>query len=149
LLAVNVWLMPTAGWTNRTLCLRCAFDGDVRHRYVADYAPLRLVADYLNRNLPDARVGFLMLNGPSPSGYVGYSRAANWHDVEAFAPFARATTADDVAAVARRFALTHAVFVDRADGVADRVLLAFRDRDTTPVARIGNYVVAAIRHDSP
>jgi dolichyl-phosphate-mannose-protein mannosyltransferase len=149
LLAVNVWLMPTASWTNRTLCLRCAFDDDVRHRYVADYAPLRLVADYLNRNLPDARVGFLMLNGPSPSGYVGYSRAANWHDVEAFAPFARATTADDVAAVARRFALTHAVFVDRADGDADRVLLAFRDRDTTPVARIGNYVVAAIRRDSP
>jgi hypothetical protein len=47
----------------------------------------------------------------------------------------------------RRFRLTHAVFVDHTDDPFDRVLVTYRDRETTPVARIGNYVITAIRAD--
>lgn len=141
---VNVWLMPSASWANRTLCLRCAIDEDARRDYVADHAPLRLVADYLNRNLPQARVGFFVLNAAAPAGFVGYSRAANWHDTQAFPVLASATTIDDVASIVRRFHLTHAVFANRPRAL-DRVLIEYRDRDTTPVAQIGNYVVTAIR----
>jgi hypothetical protein len=61
-----------------------------------------------------------------------------------FSALAAARTPDDVAAVARRFRLTHAVFVAHSTDPLDRVLLEYRDRDTTPVARIGGYVVAAI-----
>ena len=142
---LNASLMPTASWSNSTLCLRCSQDVDARRTYVARYAPLRIVADYLNRNLADARVGFFVLNAPAPSGFVGYSRAANWHDVGAFRALTTARNADDVAAFARRFGLTHAVFVAQSTDPFDRVLLEYRDRDTTPVARIGGYVVAAIR----
>jgi 4-amino-4-deoxy-L-arabinose transferase-like glycosyltransferase len=141
---VNSSLMPTASWPNTTLCLRCSQDADARRAYVARYAPLRIVADYLNRNLADARVGFFVLNAPAPSGFVGYSRSANWHDAGLFSALAAARTPDDVAAVARRFRLTHAVFVAHSTDPLDRVLLEYRDRDTTPVARIGGYVVAAI-----
>lgn len=145
----NVWLMPAGMWSNATLCLPCAFDDGKRNAYIERYAPLRTVADYLNRNLAHARVGFLIFNAPAPSGYVGYSRSANWHDTQAFAAFAAATTVDDVTAVVRRFRLTHAVFVDRPEGSLDRALLEFRDRRTTPVAHIGNYIIAAIRQDAP
>lgn len=141
----NLWLMPSANWANATLCIRCAQDADARRAYVARYAPLRIVGDYLNRNLPDARVGFFVLNAAGASGFVGYSRAANWHDNPVFRDITAATTSDDVAAIVRRFRLTHAVFVDRSDNPFDRVLIEYRDRETTPVARIGNYVITAIR----
>lgn len=143
----NLWLMPSASWTNATLCIRCAQDAGAWREYVARYAPLRLVGDYLNRNLPDARVGFFVLNAAGASGFVGYSRAANWHDTPVFRGITGATTSDDVAAIVRRFRLTHAVFVDHTDDPFDRVLVTYRDRETTPVARIGNYVITAIRAD--
>jgi hypothetical protein len=141
----NLWLMPSASWTNATLCIRCSQDADARRTYVARYAPLRLVADYLNRNLPHARVGFFVLNAAGASGFVGYSRAANWHDNQVFRGVQAARTSADVAAIVRRFRLTHAVFVDRSDNPFDHVLIEYRDRETTPVARIGNYVITAIR----
>ena len=143
----NLWLMPAASWTNATLCIRCSQDADARRAYVARYAPLRLVGDYLNRNLPHARVGFFVLNAAGASGFVGYSRAANWHDYRVFRELQAARTSGDVAAIVRRFRLTHAVFVDRSDDPFDVVLAEYRHRETTPVARIGNYVVTAIRMD--
>lgn len=147
-IVVNASMMPTASWANVTLCLRCSQDAEARRTYVMRYAPLRIVADYLNRNLADARVGFFVLNAPAPSGFVGYSRSANWHDAGVFSALAAARNADDIAAVARRFRLTHAVFVEHSTDPRDRVLLEYRDRDTTPVARIDGYVVAAIaQHD--
>jgi hypothetical protein len=48
-------------------------------------------------------------------------------------------------AIVRRYRLTHAVFVDRSDDPRDRALIAFRDRETDPVAHIGNYVITTIR----
>jgi len=145
---VNVGLMPSASWTNASLCLRCSLDAEVRADYVARNAPLRVVADYLNRNLPDARVGFFVFNGPGASGYVGYSRAANWHDVRVFQDLAAASTVDEVAAVVRRYALTHAVFVARSQDPLDRVLIEYRDARTAPVARFGNFVLTAIRPEA-
>ena len=143
----NLWLMPSASWTNATLCIRCVQDTGAWREYVGRYAPLRLVGDYLNRNLPDARVGFFVLNAAGASGFTGYSRAANWHDTPVFHDVQAAQTSDDVAAIVRRFRLTHAVFVDHTDNPFERVLIAYRDRETTPVARIGNYVITAIRAD--
>jgi hypothetical protein len=144
----NLWLMPSASWTNATLCIRCSQDADARRAYVARYAPLRIVGDYLNRNLPGARVGCFVLNAAGASGFVGYSRAANWHDTLVYRNLIAARTSDDVAAIARRFRLTHAVFVDRSDDPFDRVLIEYRDHETTPVAHIGNYVITAIRDDA-
>jgi hypothetical protein len=141
----NLWLMPSASWTNATLCIRCSQDADARRAYVARYAPLRIVGDYLNRNLSDARVGFFVLNAAGASGFVGYSRAANWHDNPVFRDITAARTSDDVMAIVRRYRLTHAVFVDRSDDPRDRALIAFRDRETDPVAHIGNYVITTIR----
>jgi hypothetical protein len=89
-----------------------------------------------------------VFNAPAPSGFVGYSRAANWHDTLAFSALVAASTSDDVAAIARRFRLTHAVFLQRSEDPLDRALLEFRDRDTTPVARIGGYVIAAITRNA-
>jgi hypothetical protein len=143
----NLWLMPSASWTNATLCIRCSQDADARRTYVARYAPLRIVGDYLNRNLPDARVGFFVLNAAGASGFVGYSRAANWHDNPVFRDIIAASTSNDVMAIVRRYRLTHAVFVDRSVDPRDRALIAFRDRDTDPVAHIGSYVITAIRAD--
>ncbi len=145
--AANLLLMPAASSSNTTLCLTCSQDRAARATYLAQYSPLRVVADYLNRNLPDARVGFLVFNAPAPSGFVGYSRSANWHDVQAYSALQYAASADDVMAVVRRFRLTHAVFAEHPADSLDHVLLEFRDRHTVPVARLGGYVIAAIRKE--
>ena len=86
---LHVRVVPTGAWDNATLCLRCGWEAEQRDEFVAAYMPHRTVSEYLTRNLPNARVGFFVLNGPSPAGYVGYSRSANWHDVPMFKAVAR------------------------------------------------------------
>ena len=111
LCAINVRLMYTASWSNAALCPACAIDSSARRDYLARYGARSVAADYLNANFPKARVGFFML-GASPAGYVGYSRAANWHDYPTFSPSPTRTTARDVLAHARSFGLTHIVYRD-------------------------------------
>jgi hypothetical protein len=142
LIAVNLRLMYTASWVNAQICRRCAFDEQARRNYVAHYAPLRVVSDWLNVNVPDGRVGFFVL-GPTPAGYVGYSRAWSWHDTAAFKPLTEARNADDILAVARRFGLTHVV-VGVQTQPYEATIAAFRDRDTRPMWRFGNYLVAIV-----
>jgi Dolichyl-phosphate-mannose-protein mannosyltransferase len=140
----NVRLMYTASWSNATLCTSCSVDGGDRREYVAQYKPDRIVADYLNQFLPNARVGFYMLGAPSPAGFVGYSRAANWHDYPTFRAITMAQTADDVLAVAKMFSLTHIVYRDPPDESENDAMRAFRERYTVPVWRGNGMIIAAI-----
>ena len=145
LCAINVRLIYTASWSNAELCPACAVDIRARREYVALYMPDRVAADYLNRNLPDARVGFFMLNAPSPAGFVGYSRAGNWHDFPAYSALTMAQTAGDVLAHARRFKLTHIVYRDPPYESENEAMHAFRERYTAPIWRANGIVVAAIQ----
>lgn len=142
---VHIRFMYTASWINATLCPGCAFDAKARASYVGYYLPDRIVSDYLNRNLPEARVGFFMLNAPSPAGYVGYSRSANWHDYPVFGALARAESADDVVAIATRYRLTHAVFRESHVDAENAAIREFRKHHTTPTWRFGDIVVTKIR----
>jgi hypothetical protein len=140
--------MVTGGLIDATLCLPCAIDSRARADYVATYLPDRAVAAYLNTTLPDARIGFFSLNGPGASGYVGYSRAANWHDVAVYNALRNAKSAEDVLALARRFRLTHAVFLEPFAEGKDPPIPAigmFRDKYTVPVWHSGPLVVAFIQ----
>jgi 4-amino-4-deoxy-L-arabinose transferase-like glycosyltransferase len=140
----DIRFMYAAHVANSMLCPACAFDPAARDTYVATFAPDRTVAKYLNANFPDARIGFFVLNGPSPSGYVGYSRASNWHDVRFFPAVSSAASTDDLLAVARRYRLTHAVF-DMADTPGAAVIAAFRERCTVPIWQSAGRTVAVIR----
>lgn len=142
---VHIRFMYTASWINATLCPGCAFDAKARANYVGNYLPDRIVSDYLNRNLPEARVGFFMLNAPSPAGYVGYSRSANWHDYPVFGALARAKSVDDVVAIANRYRLTHAVFRESHVDSENAAIREFRKHHTTPTWRFGDIVVTMIR----
>jgi hypothetical protein len=62
---INVRLMHTGSWSNVTLCANCAADNGERRDYIAQFMPERVVADYLNRNLPKARVGFYSIGAPT------------------------------------------------------------------------------------
>ena len=143
LVALNVRFMYTGSWTNAELCPTCAFDDGARRRYVAHYAPLGIVSEWLNANLPEARVGFFTLHDPSPAGYTGYSRSVHWHDPAVFEAFARARNADDILAIARAWRLTHVV-VHAVPAAYERAITDFRDRYTKPVWQFENYLVAAI-----
>jgi hypothetical protein len=140
---VNVRLMYTGSWANLTLCTACGVDNRARHEFVAQYGPDRLAADYLNRNLPNARVGFYMMGG-SPSGFVGYSRAGNWHDYPTFRALVFAESADDVLAHAKAYRLTHIVYRDPPYETENAAMLAFRERYAVPVWRSNGIVVAEI-----
>ena len=140
---VNVRLMWTGSWANLTLCTACGVDNRARQAFVAQYAPDRLAADYLNRNLPNARVGFYMLGG-TPAGFVGYSRAGNWHDDKTFRALAFAESADDVLAHARAYRLTHIVYRDPPYETENAAMRAFRERYAVPVWRANGIVIAEI-----
>jgi len=140
---VNVRLMYTGSWANLTLCTACGVDNRARHEFVAQYGPDRLAADYLNRNLPNARVGFFMMGG-SPAGFVGYSRAGNWHDYPTFRALVFAESADDVLKHAKAYRLTHIVYRDPPYETENAAMRAFRERYAVPVWRGNGIVVAEI-----
>jgi hypothetical protein len=139
---VNVRHIDSGNWTNAEICRHCATDPAARERYVARYAPLRIVADWLRANAPDARVGFLVL-GPSPAGFVGESRAWSWHDVEAYPGLTRALDANEVLSEVRRWRLTHVV-VAIAPEPLEQPMTDFAARHARKVVDIGNYRIAEV-----
>jgi hypothetical protein len=145
----NLRFMAAASGQNATLCLACSYDADARREYLATYAPERLVGRYLNAALPAARVGFFIVNGAGASDYVGYSRAANWHDIDTYGPLLEATSSEDIAALARKHSLTHVVVPSPEPQCSpaleeQRLVNEFRDRYTREVWRLGCLSVAAI-----
>src|SRR4030095_6358440 len=104
----------------------------------------RIVASYLNRALPAARVGFLMLNAPSPAGFRGYSRSASWHDNPFFQVVANAHNADDVAALAQTYGLTHVVYRTNSPNMDSPAIHDFRETRVIPLWNFQDFVVAAI-----
>ncbi|HEY8622963.1 MAG TPA: glycosyltransferase family 39 protein, partial [Casimicrobiaceae bacterium] len=148
---LNLQFMPAGSWTNAKLCLSCSLEAQARADYVATYLPDRAVAEYLNAALPKARIGFFTLNAPGASGYTGYSRAANWHDVEVYRALLAANSAEDVLALVRRYRLTHAVFVEPSADVGDSpipAIGAFRDKYTLPIWSYRGMVVTAIKPEA-
>jgi hypothetical protein len=144
LCVLNVRVIYAGSWQNLSLCVDCTVDSRARREYVALYSPERVTADYLNRNLPGARVGFYIW-GANPSGFVGYSRAASWHDTPTFNALTTAESADDVLTNATAFALTHIVYRDPPYETENEAMRAFRERYSVPIWRANGMVIAAIR----
>jgi hypothetical protein len=144
LVVLNVRLVPSGNWPNAQLCPMCPFDGPARENFTATYMADRIVADYLNLNLRDGRVGFLMLNGPSPAGYVGYSRAANWHDDAFYKVTSTAASASNVEDAVRRFGLTHIVYRTMSPEMENQAIRDYRAMRTEPVWKYRDYVVARV-----
>ena len=144
LVAFDVRLIAAASYSLAAPCLRCLHDAGARQRFVADYASLRMVSAFLNRELPKARIGFVLPNEPAPAGYVGYSRSGNWHDYAFFHGLTHATTTDAIAALVREHRLTHIVYRP-ADDPTSKLVADYAARHTTPVWRYANYWVAAIQ----
>lgn len=142
LVLVHLRFMHTSSWPNATLCTGCALDQSARSKYIATYLPDRIMAMYLNDTLRSARIGFFVLNAPGASGYLGYSRAANWHDSIYWALLAT-KSGDDVFAIARHYGLTHVVVLDSTQDPAGP-LAEFRDRHTVPLWSFHGLVVAAV-----
>jgi hypothetical protein len=146
---LNLRFIYAGSWFNQALCLRCAVEDSSRMRYLSRYAPDRIIAEYLNLSVPTARVGIFALNSSGgSSGFAGYSRAASWHDVPVQAALTRATTAEDVLALAREYRLSHVVvwepIWDVPAGPTGLAISAFRDKYTIPVWRFGGRLVAVI-----
>ena len=91
---------------------------------------------------PASGVGFLLL-GPSPAGYVGESRAWNWHDVDAYPALTRAYNAEDVLDEVRRWRLTHVVVPIDPARLEGR-MTEFGARYTRTLVDIGNYRIAEV-----
>ncbi|MDR1967095.1 MAG: glycosyltransferase family 39 protein [Burkholderiaceae bacterium] len=147
LCAVNLRFMYTASWPNLDLCPRCTVAPQIRQDYLASFGADRIVESYLNRCLPDARVGFYALG--SPALFAGYSRAAMWHDHPTFSALNWAQSADDIVANARQFGLTHIVYRDPADNTENDALREFRQRYAVPIWRGNGRVIAKLRLPPP
>ena len=145
---LQVRFIYTGSWINATLCPGCAFNAKARQAYLSQYIPERVISEWLTAHVPDARVGLFVLNGANPAGFTGYSRAANWHDYPVFTKIVTAASADDIAAIARRYGLTHVVF--RPGTPSDtQALKDFRERDTSTIWEFQGNVVATIRPSPP
>ena len=147
LVAFDVRSVASASYHFATPCRRCLYDAGARERLVAEYAPLRAVSARLNRELPRARIGFLTINEPAPAGYVGYARAANWHDHAFFTGVIRASNADELAALVRKFELTHVVY-RIGDDPASKIVAGYVAKYATPLWREGDFGVAAVQPTS-
>ena len=144
LVLLHIRLIPSGNWPNAQLCATCAFDRQARQEFIATYMGDRIVADYLNRQMPDARIGFLMLNAPSPAGYVGYSRASNWHDDAFYRRVFAATTLRDVEEPVRKYGLTHIVYRTMSPEMENAAIREFKESRTTPVWKWRDFVVASV-----
>ena len=144
LVAFDLRAIASAYYPLATPCTACLSDARARARYVETYAPLRTVAARLNRELPDARVGFLLLNEAAPAGFVGKSRSGNWHDDAFFRGLARASSTGDLRHLARKHELTHVVYRATPDP-AFPLISAFALQHSTPLWRVGDYVVAVLQ----
>ncbi|MEP7207791.1 MAG: hypothetical protein ABI920_12690 [Casimicrobiaceae bacterium] len=143
---LQVRLIYTGSWNHAELCPRCAYDRTAREGYLARYMPDRLMADVLNRVLPpDARVGFLMPNAPSPAGYVGDARVTNWHDPGTFDAILRATDADALAAVIGRLGITHVVCREEPGPDATSAIVVYCATRMRPLWRAHGLMVASVR----
>ncbi len=149
LVFVNLHFIAAGGFAGHTLCMRCLLDPSERDAYVFANAPLRTVSAVLNHTMPDGRVAFLVVNGPSPAGFTGYSRSANWHDDPFYQALIRTTRAEDVLALVRRYQLEFAVFDVSPGPQMMPAISDFRARYTTPVWRRGDYVIARIAPAPP
>ncbi|MEO5699682.1 MAG: hypothetical protein ABIS17_11660 [Casimicrobiaceae bacterium] len=143
---LQVRLIYTGSWNHAELCPRCAYDRTAREGYLGRYMPDRLMADGLKRILPTgARVGFLMPNAPSPAGYVGDARVANWHDPEAFNAILQAPDADALAAVIVRLGITHVVCREQPGADATRAIVTYCATRTLPLWRAHGLLLASVK----
>jgi hypothetical protein len=147
LCAANLRMMPAASYANARLCLKCSFDAEARRSFILVFAPLRALGEELNRVLPEARVGFMLLHAPSPGNFVGYSRSANWHDWTLYSALIVARNGDDVRNLLRAHRLSHIVYSAGAPGALNDAIRAFAAEHATPLWRSRDYIVAAIRPD--
>ena len=97
-IVVNLRHLDSGSWTNADICRRCAIDPAARERYVARYAPLRMVARLAAARTCRTRASASCCSVRRPPGFVGESRAWSWHDVEAYPALTRAVNAEDVLA---------------------------------------------------
>ena len=148
LVVLHVRLIYTASWIHADLCPRCAIDTRDRERHLARYIPERVIGETLNRLLPaDARVMFLMPNAPSPAGYLGYSRATNWHDNAAFAAIVHAENVGAIERVLRSFEITHAVCREQPTAEETEPVIAFCGSRIVPIWHAHGQVVGVIRQN--
>ncbi|HVE50550.1 MAG TPA: hypothetical protein VNG69_13160 [Casimicrobiaceae bacterium] len=143
-IAFNIRHVAAGNYVNATPCTQCLFDARARETYVTTYAALRTVAARLNRELPDARVGFMLPNEAAPAGYVGASRSGNWHDDAFFRGLVRAPSPEALLELARAHRLTHVV-VRATPDAAVPAIAPFAQRYTDPLWQVGDYVVASVR----
>ncbi len=145
LLLLNLQFIGSGGYGNRSLCLACAVNPQARADYIFANAPLRTVGSYLNRHLPDARVAYLVVNGPSPAGFTGYSRNANWHDYPFYRAVLEADNGEEMMELARKYQLDHAVFEAWPGSVQLPAIAQFRERYTTTIWQRGAVAIAKIQ----
>lgn len=145
LLAFDLHMIATAHHPNATPCLGCIRDAKARDDYVMTYAPLRALARRANAELPDARIGFVLPNEPTPAGYVGYARGATgWHDVEFFYKVILHSSEDGLREVIRKERLTHLVWRDP-PSLEGRTLTAFARDHSDVLWRVGPYVIGRLK----
>ncbi|MDQ6621451.1 MAG: glycosyltransferase family 39 protein [Pseudomonadota bacterium] len=138
-------LMYTANWNHARLCASCGFDRAAREAYLVTFMPDRVIGETMNRLLPStARVGFFMPNAPSPAGFLGYARQANWHDHAAFERIARAETTEDLMQVVRAYGLTHVVCREPPSEDDTAVIVAFCRERVIPLWRAHGRVVGTV-----
>lgn len=143
LLAFDLHMIATAHHPNATPCLECIRDARARSEYVVRYAPLRALSGKANAELPGARIGFVLPNEPAPAGYVGYSRAANWHDITFFRDVIVPSSKSALADAIRTRHLTHLVWREPAEK-GHEALTAFARDHSEALWRVGPYVMGRV-----
>jgi hypothetical protein len=144
--ALNVYFLPASGWYHKDLYLNLFRPARV-DEYVKQYAPGRKLVDYLNRNNPGARVGFLDEEQVGDLRGQGFPSA--WHGDRYWHVLAASSSAQDDLRAANALGITYFIAPTADSGIVlSRVYTEeFLEEFTVPEYRSGRYYVARLRDE--
>ena len=91
---LNGYFIPTAGWAHRDLYLNLFDQGEVA-RYIEEGAPQRPLVEYLNTQVPGAKVAFFT-DGPQIAPLEAAAVGGSWHFPEFSKRLRAARSAQDL-----------------------------------------------------
>jgi hypothetical protein len=146
LIILNTYFLPVAGWYNFQFDTRPVFRDDKRAEYIRNFAPERVVSEYLYVKYGDvARVGYL--GRPFSIGFDGYTLTDDWHSPDFSNSLHSAKTEEGVEKIIGKYGLTHLVLDEDSQRNLPAPILDFVKQRTVKEFEAGDSYLARVADD--
>ena len=151
--ALNIWFLPSSNYLHGDFYERSPLSRAMREVFIHKCAPIREIAEYMNREHPGSAV--FLADGSAVAPFHAEVYATGWHQYKVWASLQRARSPQDAARLFRQWKVRYIESPKPAFGVslAPPVLEKLLDECTTPefqtswlyLARLENACGPAVR----